>query len=102
MQIRTCASVSLGLHSSRAKAGGESYLASSMTLYNEVLARRPDLLPALFEPFPTDRRGEVPEGMQPLSAVIHGWVSGEVAARHCAASTWSRSPMRSMPRSARG
>jgi hypothetical protein len=36
-----------------------------MTLYNEVLARRPDLLPALFEPFPTDRRGEVPEGMQP-------------------------------------
>jgi hypothetical protein len=48
-----------------AKAGGESYLASSMTVYNEVLARRPDLLPALFLPFPTDRRGEVPEGMQP-------------------------------------
>jgi len=48
-----------------AKAGGESYIASSMTVYNEVLARRPDLLPALFEPFPTDRRGEVPEGMQP-------------------------------------
>jgi hypothetical protein len=48
-----------------AKAGGESYLASSMTVFNEVLARRPDLVPALFEPFPTDRRGEVPEGMQP-------------------------------------
>ena len=48
-----------------AKVGGESYLASSMTVYNEVLARRPDLLPALFEPFPTDRRGEVPEGMKP-------------------------------------
>jgi hypothetical protein len=48
-----------------AKAGGESYLASSMTVYNEILQRRPDLLPALFEPFPTDRRGEVPEGMQP-------------------------------------
>ncbi len=48
-----------------AKAGGESYLASSMTLYNEVLRRRPDLLPALFEPFPTDRRGEVPRGMKP-------------------------------------
>jgi Taurine catabolism dioxygenase TauD, TfdA family len=48
-----------------AKAGGESYIASSMTLYNEVLARRPELLPALFDPFPTDRRGEVPEGMQP-------------------------------------
>jgi Taurine catabolism dioxygenase TauD, TfdA family len=48
-----------------AKAGGESFIASSMTVYNEILTRRPDLLPALFEPFPTDRRGEVPEGMQP-------------------------------------
>jgi hypothetical protein len=48
-----------------AKAGGESYLASSMTVYNEVLRQRKDLLPALFEPFPTDRRGEVPEGMRP-------------------------------------
>jgi hypothetical protein len=48
-----------------AKSGGESFIASSMTLYNEVLARRPDLVPALFEPYPTDRRGEVPEGMQP-------------------------------------
>ena len=48
-----------------AKAGGESFIASSMTIYNEVLKRRPDLLPALFEPFPTDRRGEVPEGMRP-------------------------------------
>ena len=48
-----------------AKAGGESYLASSMTVFNEMLSRRPDLVPALFEPFPTDRRGEVPEGMQP-------------------------------------
>ena len=48
-----------------AKRGGESYLASSMTVYNEVLARRPDLMPALFEPFPTDRRGEVPGGMKP-------------------------------------
>jgi hypothetical protein len=48
-----------------AKAGGQSFIASSMTLYNEILARRPDLLPALFEPYPTDRRGEVPDGMQP-------------------------------------
>jgi hypothetical protein len=48
-----------------AKAGGESYLASSMTVYNELLARRPDLAPALFEPYPTDRRGEVPAGMKP-------------------------------------
>jgi hypothetical protein len=48
-----------------AKSGGESYLASSMTVYNEILERRPDLMPSLFEPFPTDRRGEVPAGMKP-------------------------------------
>ena len=48
-----------------AKAGGESFIASSMAIYNEILKRRPDLVPALFEPYPTDRRGEVPEGMKP-------------------------------------
>jgi hypothetical protein len=48
-----------------AKEGGESFIASSTTIYNEILARRPDLLPALFEAFPTDRRGEVPQGMLP-------------------------------------
>ena len=48
-----------------AKSGGESFIASSMTVYNEILRRRPDLLPAAFLPFPTDRRGEVPAGMQP-------------------------------------
>jgi hypothetical protein len=63
-----------------ARAGGESYLASSMTVYNEVLARRPDLVPALFEPFPTDRRGEVPEGMQPWFDIpIFHWHAGRLS-----------------------
>ncbi|HEX2200266.1 MAG TPA: TauD/TfdA family dioxygenase [Burkholderiales bacterium] len=63
-----------------AKAGGESYLASSMTVYNEVLARRPDLVPALFEPFPTDRRGEVPEGMRPWFDIpIFHWHAGRLS-----------------------
>ena len=48
-----------------AKSGGESFIASSMTVYNEILKRRPDLMPAAFMPFPTDRRGEVPAGMKP-------------------------------------
>jgi len=57
-----------------AKSGGESYLASSMTVFNELLARRPDLVPVLFEPFPTDRRGEVPEGMRPWFDIpIYHW-----------------------------
>ncbi len=63
-----------------AKAGGESYLASSMTIYNEVLKRRPDLLPALFEPFPTDRRGEVPRGMKPwFDMPIFHWHAGRLS-----------------------
>jgi hypothetical protein len=47
------------------KTGGASALVSSMTIYNEMYDRRPDLLRLLFEPFATDRRGEIPEGKQP-------------------------------------
>jgi hypothetical protein len=63
-----------------AKAGGESFIASSMTVYNEVLRRRPDLVPAMFEPYPTDRRGEVPEGMQPWfdMPILH-WHAGRLS-----------------------
>lgn len=63
-----------------AKAGGESFIVSSMTLYNEMLARRPDLLPALFEPFATDRRGEVPDGMQPWFDIpVFNWHAGRLS-----------------------
>src|SRR5438552_3963059 len=63
-----------------AKSGGESYLASSITLYNEMLARRKDLLPALFEPFPTDRRGEVPGGMKPWFDIpIYHWYAEKLS-----------------------
>ena len=61
----------------KAKAGGLSSLVSSVTAYNEVLSRRPDLLPVLFEPFHVDRRGEVPPGMQPWFALpIFNWHAG--------------------------
>ena len=62
-----------------ARSGGESFIASSMTLYNEILARRPDLLAALFEPYPTDRRGEVPEGMKPwFDMPVFHWHAGRL------------------------
>ncbi len=48
-----------------AKSGGLSSITSSMAIYNAMAARRPDLLQRLFQPFPTDRRGEVPEGKKP-------------------------------------
>ena len=48
-----------------AKSGGLSSLTSSMSIYNAMADRRPDLLARLFVPFATDRRGEVPEGKLP-------------------------------------
>ncbi|MEP6702322.1 MAG: TauD/TfdA family dioxygenase [Betaproteobacteria bacterium] len=60
-----------------AKSGGESFIASSMSVYNEILRRRPDLIDAALLPFPTDRRGEVPAGMKPYFEIpIFNWHAG--------------------------
>jgi len=48
-----------------AKSGGLSSLVSSVTLYNEMLAQRPDLVRVLMGPNYRDRRGEVPPGKGP-------------------------------------
>lgn len=45
-----------------AKSGGESRVASSVSVYNEVLRRRPDLARLLFEPMPFDLRNEQQPG----------------------------------------
>jgi hypothetical protein len=50
----------------RAKSGGLSAIVSSMTVHNVMAARRPDLLERLYQPFPVDRRGEVPERKAPF------------------------------------
>ena len=50
----------------RAKSGGLSAIVSSMALHNVMAERRPDLLERLYQPFPVDRRGEVPEGKAPF------------------------------------
>ena len=48
-----------------AKFGGESRIASSITLYNEMLKRRPDLTAELLNDFYYSRHGEIPPGMEP-------------------------------------
>ena len=53
----------LCLHAAR--AGGESRLASSYAVYNEILRRRPDLLEVLYEPMWWDRNGEESPGDDP-------------------------------------
>jgi hypothetical protein len=62
-----------------AKQGGHSRLVSSVTLFDEILRRRPDLLPELFQAFPTDRRGEVPPGMKPWFDIpVFNWHAGRL------------------------
>ena len=57
-----------------AMSGGDSMLASSVTAYNEILRRRPDLAPHLFLPVATDRRGEVPENEAPFFTIpVYNW-----------------------------
>ena len=61
----------LCLHAAR--SGGESKLASSYAVYNEILRRRPDLLDVLYEPMWWDRNGEEAPGDDPAFAlpVLH-------------------------------
>jgi hypothetical protein len=63
----------------RAKAGGLSSIVSSVTVYNEMRARRPDLAAVLFEPICTDRGGEVPAGMKPWFTIpVFNWHAGHL------------------------
>jgi hypothetical protein len=64
-----------------AKEGGLSSLVSSMTLFNEIRRRRPDLLAPLFAPIETDRRGEVSEGQKPYFRIpVFTWHRGLLSA----------------------
>lgn len=57
-----------------AMQGGESMLVSTVTIYNEMQKRHPELVPFLFEPVATDRRGEIPYGQQPFFSIpILNW-----------------------------
>ena len=70
-----------------AKRGGLSSIVSSVTLYNEMARRRPELAAVLSEPVPFDRRGEVPDNEEPffLNAVFNhhaGLVSSYISRRY--------------------
>jgi Taurine catabolism dioxygenase TauD, TfdA family len=60
-----------------AKSGGLSSLVSSVTIFNEMRRRRPDLAKILFEPVETDRRGEMDAGQKPYFRIpIFNWHDG--------------------------
>jgi hypothetical protein len=64
-----------------AKSGGLSSLVSSVTIFNEMRRRRPDLLRVLFDPIETDRRGELLEGQKPYFKIpIFSWHQGLLSA----------------------
>jgi hypothetical protein len=64
-----------------ARSGGLSSLVSSVTLFNEMRSRRPDLARVLFEPIQTDRRGEVPACQQPFFNIpVFNWHAGLLSA----------------------
>ena len=52
-----------------AKSGGVSRIVSSTSVYNEILRRRPELAPLLFEPFYWDRNEEQKPGEAPWFAL---------------------------------
>jgi hypothetical protein len=64
-----------------AKSGGLSSLVSSVTIFNEMRRRRPDLLKVLFAPIETDRRGEALEEQKPYFKIpVFSWHKGLLSA----------------------
>jgi len=51
----------------QARAGGFSQYAPGLTIYNEILATRPDLMPVLCRGFPYHRRGEEAPDAAPIT-----------------------------------
>lgn len=76
-----------------ARSGGLSSITSSMSIYNEMAKRRPDLLDRLFRPFATDRRGEVPIGEKPwFDMPVYNEYEGHISAIY--SGTYIRSAQR--------
>ncbi len=62
-----------------AMEGGRSLLVSAETIYNRMMATRPDLCARLFDPISTDRRGEIPDGAKPFFSIpVFSWHAGKL------------------------
>ena len=62
-----------------AMEGGESLLVSTVTIYNEMQRKRPDLTRLLFDPIATDRRGEIADGEKPYFEIpVLNWHRGSL------------------------
>ena len=67
-------------------AGGESQIASSTAVYNEILATRPEYLPVLYEGFHFNLRGEGEAGeTHPVTrhkVPVYSWCDGRLSCRY--------------------
>jgi len=67
-------------------AGGESLIASSTAVYNEILATRPEYLPVLYEGFHFNLRGEGEAGQtHPVTrhkVPVYSWCDGRLSCRY--------------------
>ncbi len=82
--FHTDSSDSVGLLCLReAMDGGDSLLVSTVTLFNQMMLRRPDLAELLFEPVATDRRGEIPVGQKPYFMIpVLNWHAGNLTGQY--------------------
>jgi hypothetical protein len=61
----------------KAMKGGASSIVSSVTVYNEMQKRRPDMVEELLQPVRFDRREEVPDGKRPwFTLPVFTWHQG--------------------------
>jgi alpha-ketoglutarate-dependent taurine dioxygenase len=66
-----------------AKSGGRNQLVSAFALHNELLARHPDVLATLYQPFHFDRRGGLRPGDTPtISFPILQWDGHDLVCRY--------------------
>ena len=69
-----------------ARSGGISKIASSITIHNEMLKRRPELLELLFEPYHSSRNTEERPGepryyTMPVFGMKDGWFASHISRR---------------------
>jgi hypothetical protein len=82
-----------------AKSGGDHYIVSSVTLYNEMLRRRPDLVKEYDFSFYRSRKGEIPVGDEkPWNRQrIFNFTDGYFAARGVGASVFKAQDLPGVP-----
>jgi hypothetical protein len=67
----------------KAKRGGESFLASAMTVHNLMFKERPDLLEELYEPYCHDIKNEEQPGRPPYYTLpVFSWLDGLISTRY--------------------